>query len=268
MPSANRRSGTARAIWKGRVRLGESTVPVKLYAAAQDRSVRFHLLHDQDLARVRQRLVDPRTGEEVEARDRRKGVEFERGRFVLLDDDELAALQPKASRDIRVGQFLPRGSIDHRFYERPYFLGPDGDSGTYFALAEAVSRAKVEGVAHWVMRKRDYAGALAAHDGHLMLFSLRHAGEVVAAATVEAAAGRAADAKELKLAEQLVGALAGPFEPEALRDEYRERVLALIEAKRQGQELEFAGEAVPKPSKRPLRAQLEASLAAAGAGGK
>lgn len=258
---------TARVMWKARLRFRELTIPVGFYAAAQDRNVHFHLLHATDGVRVQQRMVDPRTGEEVPPSERRKGVEFERGRFVLLRDEELEGLEPKASRDVALGPFVPRGTLDHRWYERPYWLGPDGPATEYHALAKVLADEQLDGFARWVMRKRSYAGALRAHEGHLLLFSLRHAGEVISTRDLGSPSGRAADPKELRLAEQLVAALADEFDPTAFADEYRGRVLSLIEAKRSGKRVERAKEAPPRASRKSMRSLLEASLEEVGAGG-
>jgi DNA end-binding protein Ku len=257
----------ARAIWKGVLRAGDLAVPFKLYAAAKDRDVRFHLLHDQDLARVEQRLVDPRSGEEVPAEERRKGVEVEPGRFVLIGDDELEALEPEPSRDVAIERFLPRGALGRRWYERPYWLGPDGDDEPFAALAEALERREVEGIARWVMRKRDYAGALRGEDGRLALVALRHADEVVPTDALSPPAGRAAEQKELAMAEQLVRALAGEFDAGDYADEHRARVLALIEAKRRGREPELELLEPPAPRRESLSELLEQSLVGAGARG-
>src|SRR5687767_5340058 len=116
-----------RAIWKGILMLGDEQVPVKLYSAVQERGVRFHLLHARDGARVRQRMAHPRTGKTVEPQEIRRGMEVSRGRFVVLEEAELESIDPESSRDIVVTRFVPPAELDHRWYERPYYLGPDGE---------------------------------------------------------------------------------------------------------------------------------------------
>ena len=257
----------ARAIWKGVVRFSEVFVPVKLYSAALDHTIHFNLLHDQDLTQVRQKMVDPRSGEEVELADRRTGFQVEPGRFVLISPEELAELEPAATRDIQIERFVPEGSLDPRWYERPYHLGPDKSEDSYFALAHALERRKAIGIARWVMRKRDYAGALRVRDGRLMLISLRNAGELVSVEGLELPEGRAAEPRELKMAEQLVAALEDAFDPTDYQDEYRERVLELIETKLEGGELEFPEELEdPSRSRKSLVDLLEASIASVGGG--
>src|SRR4030095_9487693 len=128
----------ARAIWKGELRIGTQKLPVKLYSAIEDKSVRFHILDDTKRNRVKQHMVEPESGKEVETKDIRKGYEIEPGRFVILEEDELEALKTEPSRDIEISELVPLDGIPQQFYERPYYLGPDGDQANYFALAEAL----------------------------------------------------------------------------------------------------------------------------------
>src|SRR5262249_28802526 len=155
-------------------------VPVKLFSAIQDKTVRFHVL-DRSKKRVKQRMVEPEAGEEVATEEVRKGYEIEPGKFVILDEKDLESLAPKPSREIEVSEFVSNESIPQQFYERAYYLAPDGDQKDYFALAEALEKQKSEGIAHWVMRNKAYSGALAAQDGYLVLSTLRNADEVIAA---------------------------------------------------------------------------------------
>ncbi|MFP3938712.1 MAG: Ku protein [Acidobacteriota bacterium] len=251
----------ARAIWKGVVRFGSAEVPVKLYSAVEDRTVHFRLLHAEDRVRVRQRMVDPRSGDEVPREEVRRGYEVEPGTFVVLDDEDLAEVQPEPSRTIEVTRFVEPARLDHRWYDRPYYLGPDDGAGhSYFALARALAGAGREGVARWVMRNKQYRGALRAEGEYLMLISLRAAGEVIATSELEAPRGRELEGAEVEMAERLVEAMADEFDPTRYREEYRERVLELIEAKIEGRVLEF-----PSPEEREeapsLVDALESSLA-------
>src|SRR6185295_14784246 len=122
----------ARAIWKGELKIGTSKVPVKLFSGVVDRTVHFHILDDKHLLRVKQQMVSPDSGDEV-------------------TNEELAALEPEPSRDIEVTEFVPPEAISQQWYERPYYLAPDGDEQAYFALVEALQKRKREGIAHWVM---------------------------------------------------------------------------------------------------------------------
>jgi DNA end-binding protein Ku len=224
----------ARAIWKGDLKLDSTKVPVKLYSAVQDQTVRFHILDEGSKTRVKQHMVDPGSGKEVSNEEIQKGFEVEPGTFVILQQEELESLEPEASREIEITQFVPPNEIAPEFYDRPYYLGPDGDQTAYFALAEALSNKEKEGVARWVMRKQPYVGALRAEGDHLMLFTLRNAEEVLSAKDLPRPAGRAPDKKELSMAKQLVELLKGEFNPKDYQDEYRARVMEFVEKKAKG----------------------------------
>ncbi len=224
----------ARAIWKGTIKIGSTSIPVKLYSAVEDRTVRFHVLDDRHLMRIKQHMVDPDKGEEVSNEEIQKGYEVEPGRFVILTEEELEALKPEPSREIEIAEFVPPEQISEQWYERPYYLTPDGDQKSYFAVAEALAKREVEGVAHWVMRNKSYAGVLRAEGGYLFLVTLRNEGEVISASELPKPAGPAPTAKELTMAETLVSMLAGEFDAADYKDEYRERVMKFIEQKAKG----------------------------------
>jgi len=224
----------ARAIWKGSLKIDSTKVPVKLYAAVQDHTVRFHILDGKSKTRVKQHMVNAETGDEVPREEIQKGFEVEPGTFVILDQKELTELEPEASREIEITQFVAPENIPPEYYDRPYYLGPDGDQAAYLALAEALQNKEKEGVARWVMRKHVYVGALGAEDGHLVLFTLRNAEEVLSAKDLPKPAGRPPDKKELSMAKQLVELLKGEFDPKDYRDEYRERVMEFVEKKAKG----------------------------------
>lgn len=252
----------ARAMWKGIIRFGEVRVPVKMFSAIEDRDVHFRMLHRKDREPVKQVMVNPETDETVEFSETRRAYVADSGDMVLLDKSELDELEPEKSRDIEILSFLSTHEIDHRWYDRPYYLGPDNSSEEYFALADSLENAQMEGLARWTMRNKEYIGALRLYQGYPMLMSLRHAEEVVPVEALPAPNGGSLDDKELAMARQLIGMLEAKFEPEKYRDEYRDRVLELIEAKAEGKLLKL------KPVRRRERAEdvskaLRASLDAA-----
>src|SRR5262245_37233072 len=158
----------ARAIWKGSLKIGASTVPVKMYSAVQDRDIHFHVLQSAIESRVKQEMVSE-DRQQVEKAKIRKGYEVEPGTFVILQAAELRQLKPKESRLINMLRFVPAPQLGNEWYERPYYLGPDGDTESYFALAEALERRNVLGIARWSMRGKSYVGALRVQDGYLMM---------------------------------------------------------------------------------------------------
>jgi DNA end-binding protein Ku len=229
----------ARAMWKAVVKFGKISVPVRLYAAAEDRKIHFRLLHAKDQVPVRQQMVRPSTGEIVPPERIVKGLEVEPGVFVVLGDEDLEKLGPKPSREIEIVRFVPHAVISHQWFERPYYLGPDGRDEDYAALALALERQGVLGVARWVMRGNAYIGALGTTEGALSLVTLRHAEEVVTLPTLKLPARKESDKKELALAEQLVDTLAGEFDPAEFSDEYRDRLTQLIATKARGGKLQI-----------------------------
>jgi DNA end-binding protein Ku len=247
----------ARAMWKADLALGEIKVPVKLYAAVHDTKVHFRLLHAADHAPVKQQMVDPETEQPVPYEATKKAVALDRGVYVLLTEEEQAALAPKPSRLISVEEVVASSEIDERWFDRPYYLGPDGDDEGYFALAEALKKREAVGIAHWVLRKKRYVGALQASGGYLLLDTLRYAQEIVEVSAVRPSANRAPDKREIALAEQLIGALEDRFDANEFRDEYQDQLKAMLAAKAAGKVVRF-----PKAPQRKHEDSLVASLQA------
>jgi DNA end-binding protein Ku len=228
----------ARAIWKGTLTFSSVSLPVKFYSAVEDRTVHFRLLHEKDHVPVAQRMVHPGTGKPVPREEIRRGyVDDEEGTVVLLDDRELEELEPGDGREVTVKGFLDPGHIGPGWYDRPYYLGPDGNRNAYTALARALEKGGKVGLCRWTMRKKTYIGALRAENGVLEMITLRFAAEVIDASGLPRPEGRDLSRQERDMAGQLVEALAGDFDPEAYRDEYRERVMELIRAKVRGKEV-------------------------------
>src|SRR5262249_51653292 len=160
------------------------------------------------------------------------------------------------SRTIDMLRFVPKSQLGNEWYERPYYLGPDGDTEHYFALAEALEKRNVVGIARWSMRGRSYVGALSAENGYLMLIKLRYAEEVLPAEDLPAPSGRPLEAKELHMAEELIGAWEGKFDPREFRDEYRDRLASFIQAKAKGKHPRL-----PEISERRTSGSLDRQLA-------
>jgi len=255
----------ARAIWKGVLRLGGEAVPLKLFSGVEDRSVHFRLLHAADRVPVNQRMVNPETGDPVAYGDALRGYETDDGRMVLLDEEDLDELEPDPSRDIEVLRFVDPVELPHLWYDRPYFLGPDGETAhdAWNAMAGALERTGRIGILRWTMRKKRYRGALRLHDGIPMIVTLRSAAEVLAASQLEAPGGRSLEAREEEMAERLVEMLEGPFEPEEWADTWRGRVMELIQAKAEGQTIPIGAYRERGRTDASLEEALAASLEAA-----
>ena len=252
----------ARALWKGTLQLGKHPIGVKLYSAIEDRTIHIHLLHARDRAPVEQHIVRKDTGKEVDRNDMRKAFALSRETAVILQPEDLEDLVPPDSRDIHLCRFVAPELLGDQWYERPYYLGPDGDGAAYSALAEALERRKVVGIARWVMRKKRYLGALNVTAGYLTMTTLRRADQVLSFSGVEPTRTAAPGANELKLAQQLVSSIEADFDPERWKNEYRERLCKLIEAKARGEKPPRA-QPVKKTRAGSLADSLRASIEAA-----
>ena len=266
-------SHMARSIWSGTISFGLVTIPVKLYPAVQRRTVRFNQLDGEDGSRIQQRRVNSRTGEEVPYERLVKGYETSPERYVVVRQDELDALDPARTRTIEIEDFVDGGEIDPVFYDATYWVTPGaGGAKPYRLLLDAMRQSGRVGIARVVLRTKEYLVALRPTEGALQLSTLLFADELVSPDTLEdlgAVADADATDRELAIAEQLIGSLESPFEAGRYKDEYRERVLDLIERKAQGEQIEVVAPAEQPTSPVPdLMSALKASLdAAQGRGG-
>jgi DNA end-binding protein Ku len=254
------------AIWTGSISFGLVTVPVRLVSATRSQDVRFHQLEAETGARIRYRRVSEQTGEEVPNDQIVKGYELENGHYVVLEGDELAALKPKASRQIEIEDFVDLAEIDPIYFEQPYYLVPDKDAAkAYRLLTQVMEDEGKVAVGRFVLRSKEALVAIRPVDGMLCLETMRYADEVLDVDREQFDTEAEPTERELDMARQLVTSLAGQFDPEKYRDEYREEVLALIDRKAAGEEI-VAPVTVEEPAKvLDLMAALEASLARTGA---
>jgi len=255
-----------RAIWSGAISFGLVNVPVKLFSAVSPKDVRFNQLEEGTGARIRQKRVSAETGEEVPYEKIVKGYEISPERYVIISPEELEALDPKATRAIDIEDFVDLDQIDPVHYERPYYLVPEkGAAKAYKLLLDAMKESNKVAIARMVLRTKQYLAAIRPTGDVLCLETLLFADEVVPAESLDGLPGPDTEVseRELKMARQLIESLSTDFEPEKYHDEYRERVLALIEQKAEGAEI-VAQPAAEEPTKVvDLMAALEASLAAA-----
>jgi DNA end-binding protein Ku len=255
-----------RSIWSGAISFGLVNVPVKLYSAVSRKTVRFNQLNSKTGNRIQQKRVDPETGDEVAYEDIVKGFELTRDRYVVLSPDELDALDPERTRTIDIEDFVDLAEIDPIYYDHPYWLVPDkGAAKAYGLLLHAMRDSDKVAIARVVLRSKEQLVAIRPAGRGLMMETMLFADEVVPPDEIEELPDEAelkVSDRELKMARQLIESLSTHFEPEKYADEYREKVMDLIERKAQGEEIAVQPEA-PKPARVPdLMAALEASLAA------
>ncbi len=257
----------ARAVWSGSLSFGLVNVPVQLFSATESHQIRFHQVDRQTGERIKYRRVTAESGREVEYEDIVKGYELTKERYVLITPEELESLDPEKSRTIDIEDFVDLVDIDPVYYDHPYYLVPDkGAAKAYGLLLHAMRESDKVAVARVVLRSKEQLVAIRPAPGNvLMMETMIFADEVVPPGEIddlpEADDLKASD-RELKMAQQLIDSLSSDFEPEKYRDEYREKVLEMVERKASGEEIAVQPEAL-QPKKAPdLMAALEASLAA------
>ena len=223
-----------RAFWTGNLRLSLVTIPVRLYpATSSERKIELHQIHESSGKRIRYQKVAPGVGP-VENEEITKGYEYEKGKYVLLDQKEIDELKLESKQTIELVRFVEPSAIDPRYYERPYYLLPDGDAGEegYVIMQRALKQANKVGIGQLILRGQSNIVALEPCGRGLLLEILRHADEVKAAdAFFEDVPDVKVDKEALELAIELVERKSGKFEPEKLKDEYTEAVWELINAK-------------------------------------
>jgi DNA end-binding protein Ku len=254
-------------MWSGAISFGLVNVPVKLYSAVSRKTVRFHQLNAKTGHRIAQKRVDSVTGDEIPYEDIVKGYELTKERYVVITPDELEALDPERSRTIDIEDFVDLEDIDPVYYDHPYYLVPDkGATKAYGLLLNAMEESGKVAVARVVLRSKEQLVAIRPAPGNVLTMeTMLFADEVVPPEELDdlpEAKDLKASQRELTMAQQLIDSLSSDFEPGKYRDEYREKVLELIERKASGEEIAVQPEA-PEPKKVPdLMAALEASLAA------
>jgi DNA end-binding protein Ku len=254
-----------RSIWNGTITFGLIAVPIKVHSAIEDHGVHFHQVHAKDGAQIKQKRICAKEGKEVPYKQVAHGYELRGGKYVLLSKDEIAAAAGEQSRQIALEEFVCAPEIDPVFYDRTYYLGVGKDgAASYRLLHDGLAKAGRVGIGRWVFHNREYLVAVRPLDGALALHTMRFAAELVSGDDLDVPApSRAPSKREVDMAARLVDSLHARFKADDFEDEYRERVMALIESKARGEEPEL-----PEPEEGAehgdLMAALEASLAGSG----
>lgn len=254
----------AHAIASGTISFGLVSVPVKLYSATKSKSVSFNLLHAKDKSRLRQQYVCATCGEIVDRNAMVKGYEYAKDQYAVLTDEELSAIEQATDQSIEIEEFVPISAVDPVYFEKAYLLGPDkGGQKAYRLLCEAMAKAGKGAVAKFSTRGKQQLVLLRQAQGGLMLHALFYADEVRGFEEVDRGEAVTLKPGELDLAVQLIEQLgATSFDPGKYDDEYRKKVLDIIERKVAGQEIVVAPTAAPRAQVIDLMEALKASLAA------
>lgn len=257
-----------RSLWSGSINFGLVNIPIKLYPAVSKKGVSFNQIDAKTGARVKLQRVSAADGTEVPYEQIVKGYELAPDQYVVIEPAELDALEPESTRSIEIEEFIDLVDIDPVYFDTPYLVAPvKSAQKPYALLAKAMEAEGKVAIARFVMRTKQYLGALRPRDGMLVLSTMVYADELAAPEDVRELADLGdieVSDRELKMASSLVESLSVEFDPTRFTDEHRERVLALIEQKAAGEEIRIeAPVAVDDGKVVDLMAALEASVAEA-----
>ncbi len=252
-----------RSIWSGTIAFGLISVPVKLYSALSPKTVRFHQLHATDHVRIQQKRICPADGAEVPYEDIVKGYEIEPERYVVIEPEDLASVEPAKARTIKIEDFVELAEIDPIYYDHPYYLVPgQGATESYELLLSAMRDAQKVAIARVVMRGTEHLVAVRPMGRLLAMATMNFADEVLSPDLLEELPSEEPETseREREVAKQLIDTLTVPFAAERYHDTYRQALLELIERKAKGQKITPAPAAAPTLTAPDLMSALKASL--------
>ncbi|WAC21720.1 Ku protein [Luteolibacter sp. SL250] len=226
----------ARSIWKGSIAFGLVNIPVGLSTAEVRPDIQLHMVDSKNHARIRYERVNADSGEEVPWDRMVRGYEHDDGKFILLTDEDLEAVQPKLTKTIEITDFVPLKDIDPLLFDKPYYLEPEKRGRKAYALLrEALRKSGKAGISRVVIRTREYLSAMFVREDALILMLLRFPQEIKAASKLDLPSSGAKEyqpaKREMELAEKLIGEMSGKWKPDSYHDEYREALMDFIENK-------------------------------------
>jgi DNA end-binding protein Ku len=239
----------AHAIWTGAINFGLVTIPVKLQTAIRTNDLRFNFLHKTDEGRinnVRRCSID---GEEVAYSDLVRGYEYEKGRYVIISDEDFDSVNPEATQSVDIVQFVDLAEINPMFFDKPYYLEPEKRGRhAYALLREALTESGKVGIAKVVIRSREHLAALKPNGDALVLELMHFEDEIVEQSTLDfPEIGKPAE-NEMKVAKMLIDTMTEAFDASKFKDTYKEQILAMIDARAAGKETPKAETSAPKAS--------------------
>jgi DNA end-binding protein Ku len=234
------------AIWSGAINFGLVAIPVKLRTAIRENDLRFNFLHKKDEGRINNVRRCSVCGEEVAYGELVRGYEFEKGRYVLLDEEDFKRVDVEATQSVDIVQFVDLAEINPMYFDKPYYLEPEKKGRhAYALLREALRDSNKVGIARVVMRSREYLAAVEANGEALVLNLMHFADEIVDAKTLDLPKRETPAENEMKVAKLLIDSMAGTFDAEKFEDRYRGELLAMIEAKAAGAAVAVSAPAAP-----------------------
>ncbi len=238
-----------KTLWKGAITFGLISIPVRLYSAVQEKSLRFHLLHDEDKGRIKYKRECAKCGKEVGWDDIVKGYEFAKDQYVTFTDEELDALDVDSIRAIDVVAFVPLEEIDPIYFNKTYYVGPEATGvKAYKLLADALEAERQVGVAKIALRDKEHLATIRLKDDIFVLETMYWPDEIREAEFEELSKKVDVRDSEVKMARQLIQQLSTSWEPEEFRDEYRAALEELVQKKVEGQEIAIAAEPEEEPT--------------------
>ena len=250
----------ASSVWSGYLTFGLISMPVRLFSGARGSRISFNQLHRDDHARVKQQLVCSVDGKVLDRDEIVKGFEYRKGEYVIVDPDELKRIEPKTAKAMEILEFVKADEVDPVYFESSYYLQPDeGGEKPYALLVRALKETQYMGIAKLTMHNREYTVFLRPHESGIMLHTMYYEDEVRKMEAPKATSE--VKPAEVKVAHQLIEALAGKFEPEKFHDTYEDNVKKLIQAHLEGKEVEAVAKAARPEKVVDLMSALKESLA-------
>jgi len=241
-----------RAIWKGSISFGLVNIPIALYPATRREELTFRLLRKGDLSPVNYKRVAEKDGKEVPWDQTVKGYEYEKGKYVVLKDEDFQRVDLEATQTVDIQDFVDQEEIDPMFFYKPYYLEPQkGGDKAYTLLRDALAGSKKVGIAKVVIKTRQYLAGVKPEDGALVLELMHFADELVETDNLHVPRKTEPSKKELNMAKTLIDSMSSKWDPSKYRDDYREALMEVIEEKVEagGKEIEAKPKKAPKPTK-------------------
>ena len=252
-----------RSMWKGAISFGLVTIPVAVYPATEEKTLKFNQLHDEDMGRIRYKRMCEKDGEIVDFDHIVKGYEYDKDRYVVLTDEDFDKVPVESSRAIDIQQFVDLEEIDPMMYKKSYYLVPEETGAKAYALLrEALNRSGKVGVAKVSFRDKEHLAALRFRDEAFVLETMYWPDEIREADFGGVDVSAKVRPNELEMAQSLIDNLTADWDPAEFKDDYREAMLRIVEAKINGEEIEVV-EAEPTAKVVDLMEALKASVAAA-----
>jgi DNA end-binding protein Ku len=251
------------SVWSGYLTFGLISMPVRLFSGARGESISFHMLHREDLSRVKQQLICSADNQVLDRRDIVKGYEYRKGDYVVIEPEEIKKIEPQTAKAMEIIQFVKASEIDPLYFESSYYMTPEeGGRRPYALLSRAMADNSYYAIAKLTMHNREYTVCVRPYRGGLMLHTMYYQDEVRA---MESFGTEGVEIREveLKIANQLIEALADKFEPTRFHDTFQDNLKALIKARLEGRQVT----AIETPKLAPvvdLMAALKQSLAQMG----